>query len=364
MSTYRAEHLSQISRLDLARIETVLDLYAEENALDCVEMRACTDCQTLASPQEIEDAILENGVFECSRCNRQFDEAEFEVNAALSVYYFDPESIARVPEAEIKRLVEHAAEPAFDLEQDSFLEEATSRHPFLSVDELIAWLQRATQRICRVRGDDDDMGTGFLIAADLVLTCHHVVQDFLRKSERKFLSVCFDAAGDDKKVIVSVDPNWDIPNSEPSESDRQGTDTLPGPDQLDFAILKLQSNVGQQRGAFSITETSRLPRVGDRILIAGHPGPNRPLQPLKFSMPDAFIGVNENETRMIYKTSTLKGSSGSPVFDRKYRLIGLHHNRGEEGETFFKNNRGIPVAQIVSHLRESKWRDAPEIVAL
>lgn len=77
-----------------------------------------------------------------------------------------------------------------------------------------------------------------------------------------------------------------------------------------------------------------------------------------------FESINENQTRMIYKTSTLKGSSGSPVFDRQFRLIALHHNRGEEGDKFFKNNRGIPVAKIVSQLRESKWKDIPENVAL
>ncbi|QDT10783.1 trypsin-like serine peptidase [Planctomycetes bacterium K23_9] len=363
-STYRAEHLARISRLDLARIEAVLDMYADEDALTCVETFACENCQTLASLEEIEDAIQENGVFECSRCNRQFDQAEYDPTAALSVYYFDPESVERVPDSEIRQLIENAAEPAFDLDQDSFLEEATGRNRLLKVSKLVDWLRFANQRICRVRYDGDDFGTGFLIADDLVLTCHHVVKDYLAKSDREFLSVCFDAVGETEEAIIPVDPSWDIPNSEPSESDERGTDTLPGVDQLDFAILKLNTSVGEQRGAFSITETRRLPRAGNRILIAGHPGPNAPLQPLMFSMPDDYIGENENGTRMIYKTSTLKGSSGSPVFDRKYRLIGLHHNRGEEGETFFKNNRGVPTAKIASYLKTSRWNDLEEIRAL
>ncbi len=209
------------------------------------------------------------------------------------------------------------------------------------------------------------MGTGFLISDDLVLTCYHVVKPYMAKSDHRFLSVCFDSYNDHKELKVGVIVKWDIPFSEPSVGDQVGSDDLPDVSQLDFAILRLDSSVGRERGSFSLNETRQLPQVGDPILIAGHPGPTAPLQRLKFSMAaPGYVGVNANETRLIYKTSTLKGSSGSPVFDRKFRLIGLHHNRGEEGAKFYQNNRGIPISKIIDFLSESKWADTREISKL
>ncbi len=82
--------------MDVNRIESVLDLYTNENALVCVEMIACDKCQTLASPIDIEEAIREHGIFDCSRCSRQLDQAGFHASDVISAYYFQPESVKRV----------------------------------------------------------------------------------------------------------------------------------------------------------------------------------------------------------------------------------------------------------------------------
>ncbi|WP_404309154.1 trypsin-like serine peptidase [Neorhodopirellula lusitana] len=481
-SVFQARHVARISRLDVNRIEAVMDIYVEEQTLRCVEMLKCEQCSTLAKLTEVNEAIREQGAFECSGCSREIEQSEVESTDVTSAYYFDPSSVSRIGsdgaseqpdnpgtgssrpgreptgdadlsereasivtelllscftspndvvnfasnssarpfrheletntlancvrslleqshrrellsdvlldlekvapnkrdrivaianhiEAkydrasrhfrdEVARLTESASEPQFDLGRDSFLEEATSRNPFLDVSGLRDWIDNAERRICRIRGDEDDLGTGFLIADDLVLTCQHVVKHFLEEADREYLSVCFDKTRDTAELIVKVDPTWDIPFSKPSVGDELGTDEPPDPTELDFAILKLSTQVGGERGSFSLHDTRRLPLVGDPILIAGHPGPNAPLQRLKFSMAaPGYVGLNKNDTRMIYKTSTLKGSSGSPVFNRKFQLIGLHHNRGEEGETHYQNNRGIPISKIVDYLRQSHWKD-------
>ncbi|MCD0460695.1 trypsin-like serine peptidase [Roseiconus lacunae] len=489
-SVYQAIQLARISRLDVNRIETVLDLYVVEKALSYVEMLKCEQCNTLAEFAIVDRAIRDEGVFECSICDGQIERPDFDSMDVVASYHFDPSKVSRATNAgaanstsgdsdsndndrpqhhsdpsdlseresrivtellldcfesvddvrnfasdssarpfrqdletktlrscvrslieqahrrellgevvldlerlaskkreqivaianhieakyehrsqrfrkEISRLVESSTEPRFDLDQESFLEEATSRNPFLDLGGLRDWLDDAELRVCRVRGDVEDLGTGFLIAKDLILTCHHVVDSFIEESDREYLSVCFDQSKNTNEMIVGVDPEWDIPHSKPSVADELGTDDPPAPDELDFAILKLSKEIEKERGIFSLHDTKRLPLEGDPILIAGHPGPNAPLQHLKFSMASpGFVGLNDNETRMIYKTSTLKGSSGSPVFNRKFQLIGLHHNRGEQGEKYYQNNRGIPVVKIVSHLQESKWKSTPEIVAL
>jgi hypothetical protein len=97
-SVYRADRLARINRMDVNRIESVLDLYTKDNALVCIQMIACEKCQTLARSIDIEEAIREHGVFDCSRCIRQLDQAGFHASDVIPAYYFQPESIKRVVE--------------------------------------------------------------------------------------------------------------------------------------------------------------------------------------------------------------------------------------------------------------------------
>ncbi|TWU09726.1 trypsin-like serine peptidase [Allorhodopirellula heiligendammensis] len=260
-------------------------------------------------------------------------------------------------------LTASAEEPSLNLGRTAFLEKATSLNPFLNLGDLRKWCEHAESRVCRVRSDGDDYGTGFLVGPDLVLTCFHVVKDFISTHERKYLSVCFDPTIDiETATAINIDSDWDIPFSKVSETDLRDNFGVPEPDELDFALLKLTEGPGETRGFFQLRDNVRLPRVGEPILIAGHPGPYAPLQELKFSMAaPGFEKVNKNQTRLIYKTSTLEGSSGSPVFDRQFRLIGLHHNRGEQDGRFYANNRGIPIKTIAKYLAKSTWADLPEI---
>ena len=242
------------------------------------------------------------------------------------------------------------------------LEKATSRNPFLDVGLLQEWCGNVEKRVCRVRCDGIDYGTGFLISPWLVLTCYHVVEDYIGEPDRKLITVCFDNPEGGSETSVIVDPTWDIPFAPYSEHDKRLSTRDPKVEELDFAVLKLSAKV-EERGSFSLDHSVRLPRIGEPILIAGHPGPNPPLQTLKFSTAaPGYEGTNGNGTRVIYKTSTEKGSSGSPVFDRKFRLIAMHHNRGQVGGEFYHNNRGIPIKLVLDFLNTSKWRGALEQV--
>ncbi|MEM8671178.1 MAG: serine protease [Planctomycetota bacterium] len=252
---------------------------------------------------------------------------------------------------------------SFSKEQTS-LEGIVSRDPFLRMSELKTWCDRAERRVCRVRignTEDDDNGTGFLIDNDLVLTCFHVVEKAINEPEKIF--VHFDGT----KELMGLADGWTIPHSQYSDADEIGGMGEPSQDELDFAVLKLAESVGTARSFFRVNEY-REPREGEPIVISGHPGPGAPLQELMFSMAaPGFEQLNANGTRMIYKTSTENGSSGSPVFDRRFRLIGLHQNGGEKGTGGrFKNNRGIPLNKILSALfdADADWATNEDIVAL
>jgi hypothetical protein len=107
-----------------------------------------------------------------------------------------------------------------------------------------------------------------------------------------------------------------------------------------------------------ISSDVALPPGDDPILIVqypGIPGSVPPQQhPLKISFATpGFIAPTPGGTRVRYRPSTLPGSSGSPVFDRSFAAVALHHNRGQidpAAKNLHHDNRGIPLSKIRSDL--------------
>ncbi len=84
---------------------------------------------------------------------------------------------------------------------------------------------------------------------------------------------------------------------------------------------------------------------GEDIIIIQHPG----------GMPKQ-IALTDNEVMYVddsvlqYLTDTMPGSSGSPVFNDKWQLVGLHHSGGwipepSTGSTHFRNE-GIRITAV------------------
>jgi hypothetical protein len=260
------------------------------------------------------------------------------------------------------------------LDVKSGLEQLTSRgDPFLGTTLMADFLTRTERQVCRVRCGED-LGTGFLVGPDLVLTCYHVVQKYLADSTRSVpVQVQFDFRADAKGEVppqlpaawLPIDTSWSVPNA-PYSSNDVTLNGEPGSDELDYALLKLPAKLGLEpptnepvaRGWVDVSTDASLPTVGDPITIVQHPEvpESRPItqQPLKFTQASpGYDGVSLSGTRVKYKPSTLPGSSGSPVYDRSFRAFALHHNRGQidpKAVDLYTNNRGIPLARIRAHL--------------
>jgi hypothetical protein len=124
------------------------------------------------------------------------------------------------------------------------------------------------------------------------------------------------------------------------------------PEELDVTILKLDRPFYQDRvEPYPIAAHLEDPRNHPRLYIAGHPGGGS----LQVSMHDNHL-LEFNEERMLYRTPTNPGSSGSPVFNDQWDLVGLHHAGSSEmpplsgvGEPV-EANRGIRVAAILAGL--------------
>jgi hypothetical protein len=126
------------------------------------------------------------------------------------------------------------------------------------------------------------------------------------------------------------------------------------PDQLDCTVARLDRPPGfPLEACYPIA--ARLPNKGDRVLIIGHPSGG----PLQLSINDnELLDYDDPPTRRLhYRTPTEGGSSGSPVFNQLWQLVGLHHAAGDEvarlnGQTgSYQANEGIAIALIVETFR-------------
>lgn len=96
------------------------------------------------------------------------------------------------------------------------------------------------------------------------------------------------------------------------------------------------------------------PKLKARVYVLGHPLGGE----LAFSLHDNEL-IGMNSSLLHYRAPTRVGSSGSPVFDDEWRVVGLHHAGGEElprldrpGATYAANE-GLLLSAIRDHIRET-----------
>ena len=250
---------------------------------------------------------------------------------------------------------------------ESLLRTANS---FLDVTQWRERLGEIEPRVCRVEfdipaeGRTAPKGTGFLVAPGAVLTNYHVIEPVLNNQiENRNVILRFDyKRTTNGKTLNSgtefrLANDWLIDSSPFNSIDTVPFNPLnntPPPDQLDYALLRVTGEPGNQSVGGAKAAPGDPPRGWIKLPTAAYDyQPNAPLfivqhpegEPLKLAFDtDSIIGVNQNKTRVRYKTNTERGSSGSPCFDINWNLIALHHS----GEPNFypTYNQGIPIENI------------------
>jgi len=171
-------------------------------------------------------------------------------------------------------------------------------------------------------------GSGFLINDDLLVTNHHVLPD----AETASAAIAeFNYEGSYDGLEVEKDPR---------ELDPHTFWTSVGDD---LAVVRVNGAPGKVYGAITVGDATVA--VGARIAIIQHAGG----QAKQVAM--GHNAVVFSSTKCVqYLTDTLGGSSGSPVFDREWRLVAVHHAGGWLHEAGSKGryyrNEGIPVAVL------------------
>jgi len=184
-------------------------------------------------------------------------------------------------------------------------------------------------------------GTGFLVVGDILVTNHHVLRDASAASGAELeLNYQQTPEGLDAPVHrYRLAPKRFWATSEPD----------------DWSAVAVDGEPVKAWGRLELAEIELVP--GDRVNIIQHPG-GGPKQVAFYHNTVTFVGHD----RVQYLTDTLPGSSGSPVFDKRWRVVALHHSGGWMSEPgaahkiHFYRNEGIHINAVLRGLRTAGWK--------
>ncbi|MEL7071707.1 MAG: trypsin-like peptidase domain-containing protein [Cyanobacteria bacterium J06581_3] len=188
----------------------------------------------------------------------------------------------------------------------------------------VAFLQRMSQpasAVCRVElaGEPPEaIGTGFLVAPDLLLTNHHVIAP--------------DSDSDPNELLDQIILRFEyltLSSGQTAEGKpfRLASNALvafsPVKLGLDYALLRIEERILEEQSIHPIkSRPGALPGRGMNIHILQHPE-GRMMQ-VSFSN-HGITGVYRRDSLIQYVSETSIGSSGSPCFNDRWELVALHH---------------------------------------
>jgi V8-like Glu-specific endopeptidase len=179
-------------------------------------------------------------------------------------------------------------------------------------------------------------GTGFRIGDDLLLSNHHVLfgrsGNPAARVEAWFgFEHSFDG-GQREHVVVPCD-----------------VETIAGDPEHDWAVIRLAGQAPEGTAVIGLTGAPPV-EVDDRVYIIQHPGGG----PKQIGMVHNVVRhVDEDVLR--YLTDTQGGSSGSPVFNERWQLVGVHHRWLTERESprrWQVYNQGRRIERVAAGLAE------------
>jgi V8-like Glu-specific endopeptidase len=202
-------------------------------------------------------------------------------------------------------------------------------------------------------------GTGWLITPTLLMTNEHVLN-------ARFESDPSQQASDSDRALQALGTvAWFGYTDELSDehSAYQAAKLEACDRRLDYAVLRVAPDDTKHGipladwGSLSLEKPAVRPKNGDPLNIIHHPGGDPQCVTLRRN---DFIRDLGKDGRFHYLTDTRPGSSGSPVFNDDWRVIGLHRagvlaeKPGKiKGEKITYNNEGVWMSDILAHLTES-----------
>ncbi|MBR8839320.1 MAG: trypsin-like peptidase domain-containing protein [Stigonema ocellatum SAG 48.90 = DSM 106950] len=212
--------------------------------------------------------------------------------------------------------------------QEKIIGEDTLRHIYilnLALD--------AAKAVVHIRTPNNGAGTGFMIERDLLMTNNHVIPSLesAEKAEYSF-NYQLDSNGKECPIFtVSALPNGAF-----------YTNT-----ELDYTVVSLKDV--PDFGSPLILKSKQV-RPDDRVAIIQHPGGHLK----KISIQNNFVAYADTKV-VQYTTSTLPGSSGSPVFDDDFQVVAIHHSGGmltePSSQRKYLRNAGTSMIALLKDLQ-------------
>ena len=223
----------------------------------------------------------------------------------------------------------------------------------------VAFLEKGQQvqkAVARVVLPDGKFGTGFLISPSLLITNNHVIgtPDLALKAKFEF---------NYQKNINNETQNIQTYFASPDffySSDKND---------LDYTIVKLKNYPGKEFGFIPLLNESGLSELISPDFnpesVSGNKADATILQIIQHpkhrykevNLHDCtFASVFEGMKYFRYTCDTEVGSSGSPVFDKHWRLFALHHGHGNStrdpvtGKLIYLDNEGVSKYSIIEDM--------------
>jgi hypothetical protein len=182
----------------------------------------------------------------------------------------------------------------------------SSQSTLLPIGFLEVGLQRS-RSVARITLATGEIGTCFLICDNAIVTNNHVIANTQQASHA---TVEFNYQQSTNGMSL---PSVSF-GLEPERLFHTSIDD-------DWTIVALNGDANRVWGAIDVTDIAI--QKGDRVNIIQHPQGG----PKQIALYHNIVTFAD-ERRLQYLTDTLPGSSGSPVFDSHWQLVGLHHSGG------------------------------------
>lgn len=253
--------------------------------------------------------------------------------------------------------------------------------PFVSSKKFQEYYPRVLRAVCAIglgKPTNAIVGSGFLIAPDLVMTNFHVLETFLNvdpatrtvtaNGPGKEMFFFFDylsaptpdvpPVGSPGSLVVNAADNWLVGAREMLKGDGTPLSQPVVNNEYDYAIVRLSKRVGAlsahkggggRRGWLDLPKEQIDTMGNKRIFVFQHPQ----AAPQQWDMGD-FVQLDPTGTRVWYHVNTAHGSSGGCALDIDGQLYALHNaevDTGANGPPEKKLNQGVRMDKIAEDLK-------------